>query len=184
MNTFIELFGNVTLGTIIAYCTALGALAAAIYKVYTVVIEKHDYLQNQLDTFENLKKEVNKMKEIQSELTANIGSIMKHLEKIESDLTKYSRDLDAYQKEFATIELNKLRDRLMQSYRYYASPEKNPNRAWTEIEKEAFYSMLHDYYNLQGNGYIKNTIEPEVASFTIINMSDQKAVSELMQSRK
>ena len=184
MNTFVELFGNVTLGTIIAYCTALGALAAIILKVYSVVVNKHDYLQNLITTFEKLKKEVDEMKEIQRLLTENIGSIMKHLEKIESDLTKYSKDLDAYQKEFATIELNKLRDRLTQSYRYYSSPEKNPKRAWTEIEKEAFYSMLHDYYNLNGNGYVKNTVEPDVASFTVIQMSDTKGVSELMQSRK
>ena len=184
MNTFVELFGNVTLGTVIAYCTALGALVAIILKLYNVVVEKHDYLQNLLKTFEKLKKEVNDMKEIQRLLTENIGSIMKHLEKIESDLAKYSNDLDTYQKEFTTIELNKLRDRLIQSYRYYSSPEKNPSRAWTEIEKEAFYSMLQDYYNLNGNGYVKNTVEPDAASFTVVQMSDSKGISELMQSRK
>lgn len=184
MKQIIEVFGNITVGTIILYASAISAIIAALIKAYKVIVEKHDYLQNLLKTFEKLQKEVEEMKAIQAELTDNISKIMRHLEKIESDLTRYSKDLDAYQEEFAKVELNKLRDRLIQSYRYYSSEEKNPMGAWTEIERDAFYGMLHDYYGLKGNGHVKTVVEPSVSSLTVIPISDQKRVSELMQSRR
>lgn len=184
MNKIIEVFGNITVGTIILYASAISAIVAGVFKGYKVVVEKHDYLKDLLKTFEKLQKEVEEMKKVQAELTESIGKIIAHLEKIESDLTQYSKDLDSYQREFATIELNKLKDRLMQSYRYYSSKEKNPMGAWTEMERDAFYGMMNDYYGLNGNGHVKSVVEPTVSAFEVIKMSDQKRISELMQSRR
>ena len=57
-------------------------------------------------------------------------------------------------------ERNKLRDRILQSYRYYTSPEKNPMRAWSEMEADAFWKIFKDYEDLDGDGYVHSEVQP------------------------
>ncbi len=81
-------------------------------------------------------------------------------------------------------ERNKLRDRLLQNYRYYTSKEHNPRQEWTRMESETFWECFADYENMNGNGYMHSVVQPEMNLLGIIEMDDASGIAELMHSRK
>lgn len=116
---------------------------------------------------------VKKIPEFEKQLLEFIASQedqTKRLVKIEEDSKRRER--------------NKLRDRLLQSYRYYTSLEYNPRKEWTRMESEAFGELFSDYEEADGNGYVHTEIQPAMNLLTIIEISDVNRISLLMQSRK
>lgn len=81
-------------------------------------------------------------------------------------------------------ERSKLRDRLLQSHRYFTSPEKNPLHAWSEMEADAFWSMFKEYENAKGNGHMHTVVQPEMRALEVIPMHEDAKIAELMGSRK
>ena len=71
-------------------------------------------------------------------------------------------------------ECNKLRDILLQSYRYYTNKEQNPSQSWTKMESEAFWDLFRDYEDLGGNGYMHTVVQPEMERLCIVNVSEQE----------
>lgn len=67
-------------------------------------------------------------------------------------------------------ERNKLRARLLESYRFYTNPEKNASQSWTRMEAEAFWELFHDYEEAGGNGYIHSEVQPAMERLTIEEM--------------
>ena len=67
-------------------------------------------------------------------------------------------------------ERNKLRDKLLQSYRYYTDKEKNPSQTWTRMESEAFWELFRDYEDAGGDGYIHSVVQPAMNLLTIIDI--------------
>lgn len=79
---------------------------------------------------------------------------------------------------------NELRDRLLQSYRYYTSKDKNPLLAWSVMESDAFWKMFGDYEEAGGDGDMHTTVQPAMRLLDVIQMNEEERISELMQSRK
>lgn len=67
-------------------------------------------------------------------------------------------------------ERNKLRDMLLQNYRYYANTEKNPSQTWTQMESEAFWDLFRDYEDLGGNGYMHSEVLPVMERLTVVEV--------------
>lgn len=65
-------------------------------------------------------------------------------------------------------ECNKLRDILLQNYRYYTNKERNPSQTWTQMEAEAFWELFGDYEELGGDGYMHTVVQPEMQSLTVV----------------
>lgn len=85
--------------------------------------------------------------------------------KLESDITYLRERLEENSKQLLEMkneerrrECNKLRDRLLQSYRYYTNPQHNPNQAWTSMEAEAFWELFSDYEQAGGDGYMHTVV--------------------------
>ena len=68
-------------------------------------------------------------------------------------------------------ERNKLRDRLLQSYRHYTSKDINPSQSWTKMEAKAFWELIRDYEDAGGNGYIHTVVQPAMECLHIIEMN-------------
>ena len=81
-------------------------------------------------------------------------------------------------------ERNKLRDRILQSYRYYTSSQHNPLQQWTKMESTAFWSLFDDYEAIGGNGYVHSVVQPAMQSLEVIEMDDVDNISHLTASRK
>ena len=67
-------------------------------------------------------------------------------------------------------ERNKLRDKLLQSYRYYIDIQKNPNQSWTKMESEAFWALFRDYEDMNGDGYIHTVVQTAMELLKVIDI--------------
>ena len=106
---------------------------------------------------------------IQIEVVNTQNSIMQRQEQFEAQARERAK--------------NKLRDRLLQNYRYYGSVERNPKQAWSLIERDAFYDLYNDYTDLGGNGLIHTEVEPKMATLRVIPMENKEELDELTKSR-
>lgn len=66
------------------------------------------------------------------------------------------------------LKRNELREKLLNSYRYFTSLETNPKQEWNEMEAESFWHTLKDYEDLGGNGYMHSVVKPAMEKLTII----------------
>ena len=67
-------------------------------------------------------------------------------------------------------ECNKLRDILLQNYRYYTNLERNPTQSWTQMEAEAFWELFKDYEDLGGDGYMHTEVQPAMERLIIVGV--------------
>jgi hypothetical protein len=81
-------------------------------------------------------------------------------------------------------ERNAIRAKLIDEYRLFTDDVKNPMLAWSEMEHHAFFALVHDYEDLNGNDYIHNTVLPAMNELEVILMSDKQRLLQLMSSRR
>lgn len=81
-------------------------------------------------------------------------------------------------------EKNAIRAKLLDEYRLFTDESKNPMLAWSEMEHHAFFELLKDYEDLNGNDYVHSTVVPAMNELSVIPMSDKQALVQLMNSRK
>lgn len=67
-------------------------------------------------------------------------------------------------------ECNKLRDTLLQNYRYYTNKERNPSQTWTQMESEAFWELFKDYEELGGDGYMHTEVQPAMERLVVVEI--------------
>lgn len=179
-DAIINLIGDMTVTDIVIWIAAAGYIVSHIKSLYgwiRQVIHKGDETGEAIDNARNLGKYHQQSIEIRNGLKKDISEIKETV----ADIT---RRLDAMEERSRKKEVNKLRNTIIQSYQYYTSPEKNPLKAWTAMEKEAFWAIFRDYEDAGGDGYIHSEVEPAMAALRIIPMSDVAGIKELMDSRK
>lgn len=81
-------------------------------------------------------------------------------------------------------EKNAIRAKLLDEYRLFTDESKNPMQAWSEMEHHAFFELLKDYEDLNGNDYVHSTVVPAMNELSVIPMSDKQTLVQLMNSRK
>ena len=79
--------------------------------------------------------------------------------------------------------MNALREKIIDLYRKFTSPTKNPMLAWSEMEHHSFFNLVGDYEDLGGNDYVHHTIIPAMNELDVIPMHDEKALKALYDSR-
>lgn len=184
MDIFLQAFGEMKFGTVIIFIAALVVAAIFILKGYKALVKFHDMMQEKDGT---LTKVVEKSAELETELkniVSTQSSIISSIDKISKSQENLTAQITSFEKVMKTQSCNKLRDRIVQSYRYYTSVDRNPMQEWTEMEKDAFDRLFTDYENLGGDGYVHSTIEPAMNSLGVIDMTDYEGISTLMKSRK
>lgn len=184
MDYFLQVFGEITVGKAAVVIGAVIFLAICYKKVEGYFSEKAIREQEKdkeikecLEQIKMYPKWRQQSIDIQNKFAADINELkavqkknIQRMEEIESANRKRER--------------NKLRDRLLQSYRYFTSREKNPLLAWSQMEAEAFWKIFKDYEELDGNGYVHSDVQPAMNSLEIIQMHETERISELMHSRK
>lgn len=184
MDYFLQAFGEIKFGSVVIFVAAFIVAAIFILKGYKALVNFHDKMQEKDDT---LTKVVEKSVELDEELkkiSTTQDSIISSIDKISDSQEKLTDQIISFEKIMKTQSCNKLRDRIVQSYRYYTSVEKNPLQEWTEMEKDAFDRLFKDYEDLGGDGYVHSTIEPAMNALGVVDMTDYEGIANLMKSRK
>lgn len=177
MEEFIKTFGDVTIGTVVVFVVAV-LFAWRIYKKWKKTLieqherekEKNEKLGKCLEQIEQYPKWRQQSIDIQKKFTDAIQGLQNRLEKMEQENKRRER--------------NKLRERILQSYRYYTSEQKNPLHAWSEMEADAFWNVFGDYEDAGGNGHVHSEVQPAMRSLEVIPMHETEKISELMHSRR
>ena len=118
-------------------------------EAYAVTQKYPAYHQESIDIRDGLKKEIQEIRDF-------CNALMKRFEEIEEQNKKR--------------ECSKLRDMLLQNYRYYTSEQQNPSKSWTRMESEAFWELFREYEEAGGNGYMHTEVQPAMERLNIVEV--------------
>ena len=176
MEYILQLFGAIPLSTVIVFIAAVAFLVGLNIKVYKFIVNNHDKLQEKDETLKKIADCLEEVKQEQKGLKEAINELRGAQQEI-------AEKQDIFEEQHRNHSLNRLRDRLLGSYRYYTDPKKNPLQAWSEMEKEAFDKLFHDYEELGGDGFMHSTVEPAMAALEVVLMTDTARLAEVMKQR-
>ena len=183
LDQFLSLFGDITVTKIVALVLALffcWKIYQQVQKFFDnkkkVLIEQHEAKKEQDEKINTLLEEVNKYpqyreqsRQIQKELRNEIDGVKEAQATLAEKQQEICDSLQKMQENNDRRERNKLRDRLLQSYRYYTNIESNPKQCWTSMESEAFWELFRDYEDAGGDGYIHTVVQPAMNLLKIID---------------
>lgn len=183
LDQFLQMFGNITVSKIIGFGLAL----LFCWKIYQqikkflehkkeLLIKKHEVEKEKDEKLNLALEEVAKYpqyreqsRKIQQEFRSEIDEL-KESQKILADTQQCIQAiLKEMQEKNDKRERSKIKDRLLQSYRYYTSIEHNPGQSWTKMEAEAFWELFGEYENAGGNGFMHTIVQPAMNLLKIID---------------
>ena len=180
---FLKIFGNLTLNKVIVFILAI-IFCIGIYKQVKkfldhkkkVLIEQHEVEKEKNEQIQKMFKEVNKYPEyreqsrtIQKEFRQEIDELKKSQINLAETQTIIQDTLKDMQERQDRREKNKLRDKLLQNYRYYTDLKRNPEQSWTRMESEAFWALFRDYEEAGGDGYMHTEVQPAMNLLKIVD---------------
>lgn len=184
LEEFLKTFGNITVSNVITVALAAVFLGMTYKKIRDYLIKKYEAEKEKDKELKEALEAVRKYPEYRQQS-------IKIQEKLENEIQELRKAQDEHtccllkmEENSQRRERNKLRDRLLQNYRYYTSKEHNPRQEWTRMESETFWECFADYENMNGNGYMHSVVQPEMNLLGIIEMDDASGIAELMHSRK
>ncbi len=184
LKEFLQVFGEIKVATVVIVIAAFiflfkiyKAVAAYFREKYRLEMEKEKQMQGILKQVEMYPKWREQSIERQKEFT-------KAIDKLQQNQAEITRELKEIEERRKKTKRNELRDRLLQTYRYFTNREKNPMLAWSEMEAEAFWKVFGDYEEAGGDGDMHTTVQPAMRRLEVVPMHEQERVSALMQSRR
>ena len=172
LEEFKELFGGITVLNVIEFLLAVAFLAYLYKKAkdyltqrYEAAKLKDEQLKTALDAVSQYPKYREQSIRIQQELESKICELKQSQDENTARL-KAMEEIQKRQKR------NELRDRLLQSYRYYTDRRRNPKQVWNRMEAEAFWELFGDYEAADGDGYIHTVVQPAMNLLKIVEMDE------------
>ena len=169
MEQFIQLFGKVPVSEIVKLILAVVFIVIVYKKIKKYLINRYEtekasaekinlaleqtkgfleFKQNNADTLEHFQEEIDDLKDSQEHITHGLDTLQQTLDRRER---------------------NKIKDRLLQSYKYYTDINTNPTQSWTQMEADAFWDLFQDYEEAGGDGCMHTTVQPAMLMLKIIN---------------
>lgn len=172
LEEFKELFGGITVLNVIEFLMAVAFLGFLYKKAkdyltqrYEATKKKDEQLKTALDAVSKYPEYRAQSIRIQKELEQKI----EELKQSQDENTKRLMDMEKNQKR---QKRNELRDRLLQSYRFYTDKRRNPKQVWNRMEAEAFWELFGDYEAVNGDGYIHTVVQPAMNLLKIVEMDE------------
>ena len=177
LDEFLHVFGDVTVADIIKWIIIFGFL----FKIYKELKRNVDAKVEERNKKEEQEKEDRRKLEASYSATQKYPEYRKQSidmqKKLEAEIQVLRDGQKTLMQRFEEIaeqnrkrDRNKLRDMLLQSYRYYANKEQNPSQSWTQMESEAFWELFRDYEDLGGNGYMHTEVQPAMERLLIVEI--------------
>lgn len=143
---------------------------ADIQEALTAVRKYPEYRQQSIKIQELLEGEIQETRQQSIKIQALLEEEIQELRvMIEEDKKRLAR----VEEQENRRECNKLRDMLLQNYRYYTNKERNPSQSWTQMEAEAFWELFRDYEDLGGDGYMHTDVQPAMERLIVVEVGKQ-----------
>jgi len=120
---------------------------------------------------------------IRTELQETDKTILETCNKIQESVLTNQKILNQRLDRLEKREKNALRAKILADYRLFTSDEKNPKKAWSEMEHHSFFELIKDYEDLNGNDYVHSVVIPAMNELVVIPMSDLALLDEMYKSR-
>lgn len=177
LEQFLELFGNVTVTGIVTFVLAI-FFGYRIYKEVVkfldnkknLAIQKYEAEKKKDEQLKSVLEEVSKYPEYREQSRAIQKEFRDEIDGLRVTQQSIQDTLKNMQERQDRRERNKLRNKLLQSYRYYTDLEKNPSQSWTRMESEAFWALFKDYEDAGGDGYMHTVVQPAMSLLKIIDI--------------
>lgn len=183
LDEFLKVFGNLTVANVIYIVMAIIFLVFVYRKFSDYLIKKHDAEEKKDNQLKEALEAVSKYSKYHEQDVASQERLENDMREIKLAIEEHTKRLEKMESDSRKREINKLRNTLLQNYKYYTDKTKNPLQAWTRMESEAFWDLFGDYEDMGGDGYMHTEVQPKMQLLTIINMNDADGISELMQTR-
>lgn len=177
LEQFLELFGNVTITGIVTFVLAI-FFGYRIYKEVVkfldnkknLAVQKHEAEKQKDEQLKSVLEEVSKYPEYREQSRAIQKEFRDEIDGLRVTQQSIQDTLKDMQERQDRRERNKLRNKLLQSYRYYTDLEKNPSQSWTRMESEAFWALFKDYEDAGGDGYMHTVVQPAMNLLKVIDI--------------
>ena len=121
---------------------------------------------------------------IQAELKETDVSITEICETIKNEVVENRKEVMQKLNRLEEREKNALRAKILEEHRFYTDEQRNPLKAWSEMEEHSFRKLVEDYEALGGNDYVHEIVLPDMNRLDVISMQDSIRLKELYDSRK
>ena len=121
---------------------------------------------------------------IQAELKETDVSITELCKTIKNEVVKNRKEVMQKLNRLEEREKNALRAKILEEHRFYTDEQRNPLKAWSEMEEHSFRKLVEDYEALGGNDYVHEIVLPDMNLLDVISMQDSIRLKELYDSRK
>ena len=121
---------------------------------------------------------------IQAELKETDVSITELCKTIKNEVVENRTEVMQKLNRLEEREKNALRAKILEEHRFYTDEQRNPLKAWSEMEEHSFRKLVEDYEALGGNDYVHEIVLPDMNLLDVISMQDSIRLKELYDSRK
>lgn len=177
LDEFLAVFGDITLSQVVVVILAFVFLFLMYKEVKKLVDTKIAETQERLDTERTYKKKIDDSYDVTRKYPAYHqesiqirDSLKKEIKEIRDCFGSVMTRLEEIEEQNKKRECSKLRDMLLQNYRYYTNDIHNPSKSWTRMESEAFWELFREYEQAGGNGYMHSVVQPEMERLIIIEV--------------
>lgn len=187
LEEFETLFGDVTIATLIELAVVIAFMAKIYKKVKGYIDErKADWIKEERAKEAKEKAEQERDRKLDAALAAidkypeYRAQSIKVQKELEQKIGELKKSQDENTKKLHQMEetqmresRNRLRDTLLERYRYYTDASRNPSQSWTSMESEAFWELFGDYERAGGDGYMHTEVQPAMNRLHVVDRRDQ-----------
>lgn len=177
IDEFIKIFGDITVLEIVELALAVIFIVTVLKKVSGYFKKKTEeeikrtetekvrdaQLKEALDAVHKYPEYRQQSLEIQRQFQIQFKQINERL----GQMDKIDERLTQMEETTKRRERNKIRDHLLQSYKFYTDPKKNPTMSWTKMEADVFWDLFKEYEENGGDGQMHTDVQPAMLSLKV-----------------
>lgn len=169
---FKAVFGSITVLDVTMLVLAIVFCYLVYRKVSKYLIERYEAGKEKDKQLKTALDAVSKYPEYRAQSIRIQEELQNEIEKLRGAQAEQTARLKQMEDNQTRSERNRLRDRLLQSYRYYTDPTCNPAGVWNSMEAEAFWEMFSEYEDRGGNGYIHTVVQPAMNLLRVVEIGE------------
>ena len=177
LKEFLQLFGDIKISQIVVVVLAfvfLFLIYKEIKKYVNVQIEKHRKEMEEERVHKEKVEEAwcatQKYPEYRKQSLEVQALLEGEIQEIREGLQAMMTRFDEIEQQNKKRECSKLRDMLLQNYRYYNNEKQNPSQSWTKMESEAFWELFREYEEAGGDVYMHTVVQPEMERLMVVEV--------------
>lgn len=167
LDQFLETFGNITISQVVMVVLSIVFVVLVYKKFRDYLIKKHEIEKERDVEIKECLTAVRKYPEYRQQSIKIQELLEGEIQELRSMQQENTERLLRMEEQDKRRECNKLRDMLLQNYRYYTNKERNPSQSWSKMEAEAFWELFRDYEELGGDGYMHTEVQPAMQRLAV-----------------